>query len=65
MVVSKDTGLRAWRDEGFRRSLSTEEQEAIPPRPTGDGGQEFADEQLEARGLLDCHGRHLRDVGHG
>ena len=48
MELSKETIMRAWKDEGFRNSLSPEEQAAIPNRPTAADGSGLTDEQLEA-----------------
>jgi len=48
MEVSKDTIMRAWKDDGFRQSLSPEEQAAIPDRPTAPDGSPLTDEQLES-----------------
>ena len=48
MEVSKDTVLKAWKDDGFRNSLSPEVQAAIPDRPMSPDGAELSDEQLEA-----------------
>ena len=48
MDVSKDMILRSWKDEGYRNSLSPEEQKAIPARPTATDGSSLTDEQLEA-----------------
>lgn len=48
MEVSKETVLKAWKDEGFRNSLSPEVQAAIPDRPRSADGDELSDDQLEA-----------------
>ena len=48
MEISKDTIMRAWKDEAFRDSLSAEERAAIPPRPMAQDGSTLTDEQLEA-----------------
>ena len=48
MEISKDTIMRAWKDEGFRNGLSADERAAIPPRPTAEDGSALTDEQLEA-----------------
>jgi mersacidin/lichenicidin family type 2 lantibiotic len=48
MELSKDTIMRAWKDESFRESLSPEERAAIPGRPTAADGSALSDEQLEA-----------------
>jgi len=48
MDVSKDTILEAWKSEEYRASLDPEVRDAIPPRPTGKGGEALTDEQLEA-----------------
>lgn len=48
MALSKDTVLRAWKDEQFRDSLSQEDRDQLPDRPTGAHGSELTDDQLEA-----------------
>ncbi len=48
MELSKDTIMRAWKDESFRNSLSDDERAAIPDRPTAADGSSLSDEQLEA-----------------
>lgn len=48
MALSKDTVLRAWKDESFRNSLSPEDRDSLPERPTGEDGAALTDEQLEA-----------------
>lgn len=47
MGLTKDTVLKAWRDESFRESLSEQERAAIPPKPSGDGGRELSDAELD------------------
>ncbi len=48
MALSKDTVLRAWKDEEFRNGLSAEERSQLPDCPTGEDGSSLSDEQLEA-----------------
>lgn len=48
MALSKETVLRAWKDESFRSSLSPEDRNQLPERPTGQDGSALSDEQLEA-----------------
>jgi len=48
MELSKNTIMRAWKDESFRESLSETERAAIPPRPTAADGSALSDDQLEA-----------------
>ncbi len=48
MDVSKETILKAWKDESFRNSLSDDVRNAIPARPTAQDGTALTDEQLEA-----------------
>jgi mersacidin/lichenicidin family type 2 lantibiotic len=48
MDLSKETILRAWKDDDFRNSLSEGERNAIPARPTAEDGSALTDEQLEA-----------------
>ena len=48
MDLSKETILRAWKDEEFRSSLPDEQRKAIPARPTAEDGSQLTDEQLEA-----------------
>lgn len=48
MEVSKETVLKAWKDESFYKSLSPEVQQAIPDRPTMPDGADLTDDQLEA-----------------
>lgn len=47
MEITKDTVLRAWKDEEFRASLSPQERDAIPARPTGEGNRELSDAELD------------------
>jgi mersacidin/lichenicidin family type 2 lantibiotic len=47
MEVTKETIVRAWKDEAYYKSLPGDVQEAIPARPAGDDGSELSDEQLE------------------
>lgn len=48
MEISKETIMRAWKDESFRSSLSPDEQQAIPDRPMAADGSELSDAELEA-----------------
>lgn len=48
MEMSKETIMRAWKDDSFRQSLSADEQAAIPGRPTAADGSALTDDQLEA-----------------
>jgi mersacidin/lichenicidin family type 2 lantibiotic len=48
MALSKETVLHAWKDEEFRNSLSQEERDQLPDRPTADDGSDLSDDQLEA-----------------
>lgn len=47
MQVTKDVILRAWKDESYRQELPEDVRNAIPARPTGDGGHELSDAELE------------------
>ena len=42
MEISKETIMRAWKDESFRSSLSPDEQQAIPDRPMAADGPSSA-----------------------
>lgn len=48
MEVTKETIVRAWKDEEYHKSLPSEVQQAIPARPVADDGNALSDEQLEA-----------------
>ncbi len=48
MEISKDTIMRAWKDESFRASLGDDERAAIPDRPTAADGSELSDAELES-----------------
>lgn len=48
MEITKETVLRAWKDEQFRSELPAEVRQQIPARPTADDGGALTDEQLEA-----------------
>lgn len=47
MSLTKDQILHAWKDEGYRNNLSTEDRASLPDRPTSADGTELIDEQLE------------------
>lgn len=46
--ISKDTILRAWREEGYAESLPEDVRKAIPARPKNDDGTAMSDSELEA-----------------
>ncbi len=48
MALSKDTVLKAWKDEEFRNSLPPEDRDQLPERPTSADGSQLTDDQLEA-----------------
>lgn len=47
MEVTKETVLKAWKDEEFRAGLPEDVRSAIPARPTAEGGGELSDSELE------------------
>lgn len=48
MELTKETVLRAWKDEHYRDSLSEEVRRGIPQKPVREGGGELSDAELEA-----------------
>lgn len=48
MEITKETVLRAWKDEQYRSELPEEVRQQIPARPTAEDGGALSDEQLEA-----------------
>jgi mersacidin/lichenicidin family type 2 lantibiotic len=47
MALTKDQILHAWKDETYRDSLSPEDRDSLPDRPTAADGSALTDEQLE------------------
>jgi len=47
MEITRDTVVRAWKDEQFRHSLPVEVREALPEKPVGSDGDVLTDEHLE------------------
>src|SRR5437016_3202669 len=55
-----NTIVRAWKDETYRQSLSTEEQAMLPANPAGE--IELTDAQLAAVHGASGHGEGLNDI---
>ena len=47
MELTKETILKAWKDESYLASLPEDVRNAIPARPTAPGGKELSDAELE------------------
>lgn len=47
MEITKETVLRAWRDEDYAKGLPEDVRKAIPAKPEGKDGQALSDAELE------------------
>lgn len=47
MEITKETVLRAWKDEQYRASLPEDVRSGIPEKPVQEDGAELSDDQLD------------------